>query len=145
MATLGEHHRHIHALLDEADAALIGIDPARARVLALIRWQLMRRLRTYQLFKHTELFDPIIRGNDSEMTRSAGAMKARCTAIGEAYNEHVGKWAAAGIESNWSAYQADAASAILSIRNHLARELAEAGKLLPQAGPRNLAARGAGA
>lgn len=127
---LGEHYRHIDALLSEGEAAINSTDPARAKTLALVRWQLMRRLRAYQLFKHTELFGPVIRGNDPEKAKSAEAMKARCTGIGEAYNAHVGKWSAGGIESDWCNYEADAAEITRSIRNHLARELAEADKLL---------------
>lgn len=90
----------------------------------------MRRLRGYQLFKHIELFAPIIRGDDLQRARSAEAMKTRCIAIGASYNEHVRKWSARGIESDWTSYRADAVSITLAIRNHLERELAEMAQLL---------------
>ena len=124
-------------------AAINSPNPARARALALVRWELMRRLRAYQLFKHIELFGPFIRGDDPEKARSADAMKVRCTGIGEAYTAHVGKWSAGGIEDDWSSYQADATTITRSIRDHLVRELTEAGKLLPAIDQSVLPVRGA--
>lgn len=124
------HHRELGSALNEAEAAHHSLDPARAKTLALIRWQLMRRLRSYQLFKDSELFGPICRGSEMENAKSAWAMKARSTAIGVAFSTHVQKWSACGIESSWAEYEEEAEALIELIRQHLSREAAEAETLL---------------
>jgi hypothetical protein len=140
---LQDHHRQIGSVLAEAETALGRSDPERSKTLALIRWQLVRRLRSYQLFKHTELFDPLCRGGEAGKARMASAMKARCIDTAEAYDRHVKKWSACGIDSAWASYEQDSRAVIALIRQHLAREAAEAENLLAgSASPRWSAARG---
>lgn len=130
LTLLGEHQRTIAALLDEADSVFEGSDPLSSDALAHLRWQLVRRLRTYQLFKHIELFDPIMAAGDAERARSAGEMKARCLTAGNAYNDHVRKWTVLGMGVDPLRYRAEGQTIVARLREHLRREAADAKVLL---------------
>lgn len=59
---------------------------------AVLRWQLVRALREYQLFKHREIFDPLAGSLNPQLADLACGMKMRCIATCNAYGDHVQRW-----------------------------------------------------
>lgn len=127
---LTAHQHDIGLMLDEAETILASSDPARAPLIVLLRWQLTKRLREYQSFKHVLLFDPLCGGNDTAVERLASEMRERCTAIGDVYAEHVKRWPDDDLANGWTAYAEGTSVVILAIRRHLAREKQDAEQLL---------------
>lgn len=124
------HHDEIIELLAEADQIMVRNDPDRNKSIALLRWQLLRALRNYQLFKHTEVFDPLSRDENGARAAQARSMKARCITIGEQYHAHVQKWSLHGDQSFWQDYQREAVAMVRKLRQHLAEEAAGAARLM---------------
>lgn len=125
LAALGEHQSTIAALLRQSRERLDLDQAANAASLAALRWQLMRALRAYQLFKHRVIFDPAAKsGNAAEALRAA-AMKERCLAIGEVFTEHVKRWSDGRAIAAWPDYVAAASTLVDQIADHLERESAE--------------------
>jgi hypothetical protein len=120
LARLLDHQAAILAEMDDMRRAL-RIDGRRAQPrLAKHRWMLMRMLRAYQLFKHVEVFDPVIARADARRGDLARAMKARCTAAGDDYHRHAAAWTGAAIEARWTDY----AEAVLAVADRLALHIA---------------------
>lgn len=110
------------SILQDAEPLLT--DPARRDVAALsrARWALMRSLTAYQLFKHHEVFDPLL-----AKARPADAvhllrMKRACTDLGDAFRTYVQRWSSSDVEAQWATYQPDALAMIARIRQHVAKE-----------------------
>lgn len=59
---------------------------------AVLRWQLVRALREYQLFKHREIYDPLAGSLNPQLADLACGMKMRCIATCNAYGDHVQRW-----------------------------------------------------
>lgn len=122
VAHLQHHHREIETSLREGQALLDDGDASQLKAIALVRWQLMRALRAYQLFKHTEIFNPIIASGALPRAREAEDLKQRCILIGEAYQEHVKQWSLSGPAHSWPTYIKEAQEIIRRIRTHLNEE-----------------------
>jgi predicted RNase H-like nuclease (RuvC/YqgF family) len=82
----------------------------------------MRALRAYQLFKHVEVFDPIIASQCPKRAREAEELKRKCIEIGQQYEEHVRRWTLTGPAHSWPRYLGDAEHIIGRLRAHLAEE-----------------------
>jgi hypothetical protein len=129
-AMLQGHHRAIEAVMVEAEEAVRSGDPARSARLVLFCWQLLRLLRSYQLFKHGEIFDPLGRHPDPIRARRAAAAKERCTAMGEQFGRHVQRWSAQGADSSPVEYKQQTTDVLAAVRRHLTHEAAEVELLL---------------
>lgn len=85
------------------DRALLSTQGETARpALAQRRWMLTRLLREYQLFKHVEVFDPMI-----VLERRLGIathLKTRCVAIGHRFTTYLAGWTSQAIDGHWSDY-----------------------------------------
>ena len=127
---LAEHQERIAAILRRGRAALAcARDPEHAR-LAQMRWELMRVLRDYQLFKHLEIFDPVIRHGTAAQAARAGELKQRCLGLAATYTEHVRRWSLLGAIDGWPAYRTDAMAMVDQLHAHLAAELRDTAGLL---------------
>ena len=124
------HQSDITKILIEAKHPLGSGDASEMKAMALARWELTRTLRRYQLFKHIEIFDPLIRSQCPLRADAAAKLKQRCIDIGQAYAEHVQRWSLQGSASSWEAYQKDATKFIDRIERHLESELCEVRLLL---------------
>jgi len=122
-------HRQIRDLLAESLSA-IELAERNTVTLAALRWRLVRLLREYQLFKHTEIFDPIIRGDRASRSADAGRLKAACEETGAAYNDHIRRWNLSGTGETSPDYAADARHMIRRVGEHLDREQLDIRRLL---------------
>ena len=127
---LGEHQDAIGLMLDEVEALLQSSDPARAPLIMLLRWQLTKRLRSYQEFKHVLLFDPLCGGDDTAVARLASEMRDRCVGTGDAYASHVKTWPDNSIDADWTSYKEAKTQVVTLLRQHLSREKQDAEQLL---------------
>lgn len=127
---LREQQGEIAALLAAVRAALAASDPRAREALASHRWQAVKLLRGYQLFKHTEIFDPMSRHPDRLRADRAVRMKARCLETGQAYTDHVQRWSATGIAAAFDDYRRELLGVVARIEKHLAHEATEAALLL---------------
>ena len=126
---LDEHQRAVLAIMNGGEALLTG--NARPVVeIARARWALTRALTAYQLFKHHEIFDPVIAGNTGADAVRAARMKKACLALGEDWKRYVQRWSATDVDGQWSTFQPAALTMIGRIRGHIARERVEAAALL---------------
>lgn len=129
-ASVFEFHGQIASLLADAEQTLVEGGPERTRRLALLRWQLVRTLRSYQLFKHLEIFDPLIGGGTTAASRLAREMKDRCCATGTAFEDHVRRWSSGSIDLSWQSYECESSGLIARLRSHVARERSDLDRLL---------------
>ena len=112
-------------------AALLDLSPEAARSpLARTRWAMARLLREYQLFKHGEIFDPVLRHGTGYQVTLASRMRVACLAAGEQFAAHVAHWSTRDIVAAWAEYRATLEAMIDGMRRHIAREAAEMETLL---------------
>jgi hypothetical protein len=122
---IAELHRHqdgIVAHLVETRRLLGQPSEAAGYALAQRRWELARLLRAYQLFKHFELFDPLIRRGQLPQVEAATRMKVRCIDAGNAYTAFVRQWGGTDVLANWTGYARAVADMSDRVRAHLTRE-----------------------
>ena len=104
-----------------SDRVLLDAEGEAARpVLAHRRWMLARLLREYQLFKHVELFDPALARDDR--LGIAARLKARCTAIGEAFATYLACWTSNAVDGHWPDYAAATHRMFDALVRHLEQE-----------------------
>lgn len=127
---LAQYQRSIMTILCQGRRTLAASDASQMMALALIRWEMTRTLREYQLFKHGEIFDPIMRVAGSPRGRVAAALKERCLCLGEAFRKHVQRWSLEGPATAWDDYQREAISLAVQIEQHLEMEMREITALL---------------
>jgi hypothetical protein len=127
---LADLQDRISAALDKAGALARDRGQGAQGDLARQRWETMRLLREYQLFKHVELFDPAIAAGGGDRAALAGRMKARCLAAGADFTAFVEQWSAAAIERGWPGYVAALLRMIDSLHAHVGRERQEVAMLL---------------
>ena len=117
--------------LIETSLQLIGQTLASAQPgLAQTRWHLLRVLREYQLFKHNEIFDPLIASQRPELAAMARRMKIACISASEEYRLHTVRWAEQGSTNDWIAYEQAVRQIAAGLKSHLAAERVESAMLL---------------
>lgn len=127
---LEEIRTPIMAVLKQANKELALRDASSIRALALVRWELMRHLRAYQLYKHSRIFDPIIGSGIGAKTIFAQELKDRCLALARDYETHVTKWSLTGPAAAWSDYVSEAQAMSKRIERHLFQETQQIEALL---------------
>lgn len=130
LSRLDEHHARVLEIIRRGDL-LLGPDAVPdQRLLGQAREDLTRVLGVYQLFKHRELFDPIIRDGPPDKARLAEQMKAECITLGEEYHAHVAGCANLDIPARWDSYRPAVARLLARIKAHIGRERWIAASLL---------------
>ncbi len=121
LAQMHQHHQAIADVTVEADAMLGSpdLDPA---AVSSARWRFVRVLTGYQVFKHQQIFDPMVKHGSMLDADAARQLKAECILISEAFRNYVAKWSTSGIAGQEDAYRCEAHSMILRVRTHIARE-----------------------
>lgn len=129
-----QHQDEILGIIKNSEA-MLAHDVRDVPGLARARWALVRALTSYQLFKHHEIFDPMLaKARPAEAHRLA-EMKRTCNALGEAFRLYVQKWSAADVDGEWDEYQPAARTMIARIRAHMAGERANVTAILRESGP----------
>lgn len=132
IAELARHHDAVLAHLNVTRRLLALPAQTAQPQLARRRWELIRILRAYQLFKHGELFDPLIR-RGGPAAPLARAMKDRCSSLGDAVAAHIRLWSTTGATVAWGDYVAAETAMVDRLLGHLRRESEEARRLVPAA------------
>lgn len=123
-----------------AMASLIDGEPMLVQAeLARARWQLARQLRAYQLFKHGEIFGPLVRLGSPVEARLAEQAAMVCLAHGEAFRGYLRRWSGRDILHDWPEYRASVRTLGTTLRQALAVERIEIAKIV--AGTRMLRIR----
>ncbi len=130
LAHLRRHQDELSALLDQMAALLAG-DATRAQLpLAGVRWSIARKARAYQLFKHGEIFGPVIASRRPVQAAVATEMRRACVAMSDAYEDHLRRWSGRDTATEWSAYRRDVAAIVTRLRRHLLTERQQVERLL---------------
>ena len=95
------------------------LDPA---MVSSARWRFVRVLTGYQVFKHQQIFDPVVQHGSMLDADAARQLKAECILISEAFRSYIAKWSTSGITDREAEYRRDAEGMILRVRTHIARE-----------------------
>jgi hypothetical protein len=127
---LGEHQDHVTTIVERARSALVGSRDVEGARLAQMRWELMRVLRDYQLFKHLEIFDPVIGTGAPAEAELATRLKERCNQVAVEYQDHVRRWTLIGAIDRWPDYRLETLAMIDRIVGHLAAERRDVTTLL---------------
>jgi hypothetical protein len=93
------------------------------------RMELSRLLMEYALFKHKDVFEPIIAGGGLKGAE-AMRLKLACIDAGEAYRDYTRAAGPTRPLAQWSTYRVRASAMAESIRDHLAQERSGIRKLL---------------
>ncbi|HEX8554104.1 MAG TPA: hypothetical protein VF695_05310, partial [Sphingomonas sp.] len=98
--------------------------------LARARWEALRLIRAYQLFKHGELFDPLIACGTPDQRRLAERMKTRCIESVQRFVDHVTAWNMADAATEWDRYRAALTVLVEDMRAEILAERRDAETLL---------------
>ena len=126
-------YEHQQGVLDHLARTLelARCEPEEVRgALAKSRLEMFRLLRAYQLFKHNEIFDPVIRRGNLAQIATATRMKSDCTAAGDAYRAYVNLWASCDVVAVWSSYRPALLAMAQRLRTHIEVERTQVPQLL---------------
>ena len=121
LARLIELQDAILTRIGEAETAS-RIGPSSLEMLAKRRWEMVRRLREYQLFKHNEIFDPAIKYGTIYHVNLACRMKTMCEQANDFFLEYVRRWSSAAVAAEWEAYQTELNAMCKALQNHISIE-----------------------
>jgi hypothetical protein len=121
LAQMHQHHQGVAEYVLEA-GAIIGADTLDPAAVSTIRWRFVRVLTGYQLFKHQQIFDPVVQHGSMRDADAARQLKAECILISEAFRNYVARWSASGITGREAEYRHDAQAMIARVQAHITRE-----------------------
>lgn len=128
---LDDHQRRVGDILRWALPVFsrLSVPPEVAEELMARRMELSRLLMEYALFKHREIFEPVIAGGGK---RGAEAMRLKlaCIEAGKAYRDYTRGRDKAHPLTNWDTYRSAASAMAAAIRQHLVDERAGVRRLL---------------
>lgn len=130
IAELERHQQLIHDEIEEAKELVNLTVHNRCDLMAQARWRMFRLLRAYQIFKHSEIYDPTLRSSDRLRVERARTLKASCIATGEEYRLYTLQWSVDAMTRNWDDYRTALLSQVGKIESGLARERQEVITLL---------------
>lgn len=121
LAQMHDHHQAIASYTVEAEGMVCAaeLDP---NTVSSARWRFVRVLTAYQVFKHQQIFDPMVARGSKLDVDAALQLKAECIIISEAFRSYIAKWSMSGITGREEEYRRDARSMILRVRTHIIRE-----------------------
>lgn len=129
LAQLDAHQAVILEMLKRGEG-LLNAPERDAGALARTRWELVRALMAYQRFKHSEIFDPVAAKGCTDEARLARRLKSDCLQMGEAFRAYVATWSSRSVLECWAEYHPAALALVARIRDHMATERRETGRLL---------------
>lgn len=119
---LVEHQNGVREIFARAEACLRHPHQRDALTLAKLRWEVARAIGAYTLFKHHELFDPLVTHGNAEQARVAAEAKRVCLAMGEQFHAHVRKWSGTPVAEHWDDYKPAAVAIMAKLRVHFDTE-----------------------
>lgn len=127
-------HAGVLSLLDRARPHLNGRDPETWSALAPFRGELGAALHALQVYKHREIFDPLIRAGGPNVA-AVKDLKAGCIKLGLDYEAYTRKWSTADIGARWPEYRLAGLSMMRQIRERMAEQDAAIRALYASPGP----------
>lgn len=127
---LQAHQDRISAIVASKEAILHAPGAPDTAALARLRWELVRALSAYRLFKHTQLFDRLATRGSPAQAALAAEMKAACAVMEEDLRAYVRQWSGVAVTDAWASYRPAALAMMRRLGDHLARERGEAMRLL---------------
>lgn len=121
------------AMLDDARVLLTGERAAAGEAIAAVRWRLARKLREYQVFKHSRIFDPAITSGSPSLEEAGRQLKIDCIAGGEHFRRYVRRWTGVDLAEQWAEFEAATIEIDRNLRDHLAAEGLQVRLLLSRA------------
>ena len=105
LTRLQSYHDDIISRIAASVAVIEADNLSSLSTLSARRWQMVRLLREYQIFKHSRIFDPAIaKGSPSEI-EAAQEMKINCIAMGNVFTSYVKTWSSGLITTRWEDYR----------------------------------------
>lgn len=124
------HHDRMQATIERAHAATREGPVFAQAVIARERWTMARYLREYQVFKHTEIYGPAIRGNGAVSAVKAQRMAEQCIATGKEFEVYLRYWSSRDIIAEWQAYRPAMMAMTAKLQRAFSRDRAEIADLL---------------
>lgn len=103
-------------------AELLECDVAGVRACRHIEGDLADTLRSYQSFKHGEIFDPAITSGSPSREAAGRRLKQDCLAGGDGFRSHVRRWRAADLVAEWPNLQPAMLAMMRHLRDHVRAE-----------------------
>lgn len=105
LSLFAEHHDRATGIIGTQRQLLTTLTGPDAATLARLRWELMRVLMEFELFKLHDIFDPMIRHGDPQAAAHAWIMKGECTALGADVRAFVTRWSNGSVEEQWEEFR----------------------------------------
>ena len=105
LSRLQIYHDDIVARIAASVAVIEADNLSSLSILSARRWQMVRLLREYQIFKHSRIFDPAIANGSPSEVAAARGMKINCIAMGNAFSSYVKLWSSGLITTSWEDYR----------------------------------------
>ncbi|WP_141243873.1 hypothetical protein [Sphingomonas lenta] len=124
------------AVLSRA-SELLDEEPGPARAgLGAIRRELARKLREYQIFKHSRIFDPALTSGSPSVAEAGRRLKVDCIAGSARFDQYVREWSGKDIAAEWAAFRSATLELGRRLRDHMVSERVQIRLLLAGATPR---------
>ena len=120
--TIRQYHDHRDGVISTLNRARPHLNRGYADAwpeLQLFRQELSQRMQAFQVFKHRELFDPLIRTR-SEQGEIGRQLKTDCIKLGTDYGDFQRRWSKADVETRWPEYRLSAIVMMTTIRTAIA-------------------------
>lgn len=123
-------HNDVITLLDRARPHLNGRDAGSWAALAPFRGELGAALQALQVYKHREIFEPIVM-EGGERAVIAKQLKVACIQLGLDYETYKRTWVTADIDARWAEYRLAGLAMMRQIRERMAEQDAAIEQLFP--------------
>jgi hypothetical protein len=117
-----EHHARAIAIMAAQRALLAPGSVPDPAAQARHRWELLRVLVEFQIFKHRDIFDPLIRQGDPRVAPRAQAMKAECAELGTEVRAFVTRWSDGSVDRDWDRFRTATLTLIAKVERGLAAQ-----------------------
>ena len=114
------HHRRATAIMTAQRALLAPGSAPDPAAQARHRWELLRVLVEFQIFKHRDIFDPVIRQGDPRMAPRARVLKAECAELGAEVRAFVAGWSDGSVDRDWDRFRTATLALIAKVERGLA-------------------------
>ena len=104
-ADFDQYQQRIRRALDRGDT-LLAAEVPDVTALGTIRWELVQAVRAYQVYKHSEIFDPLIDAGIEPAALIARGMKAMCIAASSRGKAFILEWSGRSAGDDWPRYSA---------------------------------------
>jgi hypothetical protein len=122
LATFDDYHRRATTIMATQRALLAPGSVRDPATQARHRWELLRVLVEFQIFKHRDIFDPMIRQGDAHVARCAQAMKEDCAALGMEVRDFVTRWSDGSVGENWDNFRSAKLALIAKVERGLVEQ-----------------------